>query len=66
MVAEGVEDVHTLRLLQELGCDLVQGYHVSRPTSPTRISALVRAGAAERPRLRAVAPARVPAPAVAT
>jgi len=31
VVAEGVEDVVTLRLLADRGCDLVQGYHVSRP-----------------------------------
>lgn len=30
-VAEGVEDEHVLRTLQDLGCDLIQGYHVSRP-----------------------------------
>ena len=31
MVAEGVEDRHALALLAELGCDLVQGFHVGRP-----------------------------------
>lgn len=31
VVAEGIEDVATLDLLSELGCDLAQGYFISRP-----------------------------------
>ncbi len=31
VVAEGVEDIETLELLREIGCDLVQGYYVSPP-----------------------------------
>ena len=31
VVAEGVEDEGTLERLASLGCDLIQGYHVSRP-----------------------------------
>jgi EAL domain-containing protein (putative c-di-GMP-specific phosphodiesterase class I) len=31
VVAEGVEDEGTLRQLARMNCDLVQGYHVSRP-----------------------------------
>lgn len=31
VVAEGVEDETTLALLRSLGCDLAQGYHMSRP-----------------------------------
>jgi EAL domain-containing protein (putative c-di-GMP-specific phosphodiesterase class I) len=31
VIAEGVEDEETLRRLANLGCDLAQGYHVSRP-----------------------------------
>jgi diguanylate cyclase (GGDEF)-like protein len=31
MIAEGVEDEATLSILRELGCDLVQGYHLGRP-----------------------------------
>ncbi len=31
MVAEGVEDEGTLFILNELGCDLVQGWHFGRP-----------------------------------
>ena len=31
LVAEGVETVHELQKLRELGCDLLQGYHFARP-----------------------------------
>jgi diguanylate cyclase (GGDEF)-like protein len=34
VVAEGVEDVATWRLLAELGCDRVQGWALSRPLPP--------------------------------
>lgn len=30
VVAEGVEDNQTLLLLQEMGCELIQGYHIGR------------------------------------
>jgi EAL domain-containing protein (putative c-di-GMP-specific phosphodiesterase class I) len=30
-VAEGVEDAATLALLQELGVEFAQGYHIARP-----------------------------------
>lgn len=33
VVAEGVEDATTLRLLRELGCDEAQGFYLSRPLS---------------------------------
>jgi EAL domain-containing protein (putative c-di-GMP-specific phosphodiesterase class I) len=29
--AEGVEDIGTLERLEEMGCDLAQGYFISRP-----------------------------------
>ncbi|HEX6507682.1 MAG TPA: EAL domain-containing protein, partial [Chloroflexota bacterium] len=31
VVAEGVENRQSLRLLTHMGCDLAQGYHLSRP-----------------------------------
>jgi diguanylate cyclase (GGDEF)-like protein len=34
VVAEGVEDGPTLERLALFGCDLIQGYHVSRPMAP--------------------------------
>jgi EAL domain-containing protein (putative c-di-GMP-specific phosphodiesterase class I) len=33
LVAEGVETVHELGKLKELGCDLLQGYHFARPSA---------------------------------
>jgi EAL domain-containing protein (putative c-di-GMP-specific phosphodiesterase class I) len=38
VVAEGIEDVETLDLLGDLGCDLAQGYFISRPTPASRLS----------------------------
>ena len=35
--AEGVETVEQLRIVQELGCDLVQGYLVSPPMDPDQL-----------------------------
>jgi diguanylate cyclase (GGDEF)-like protein len=34
IIAEGVEDAQTLDRLAALGCDLAQGFHLSRPMSP--------------------------------
>jgi len=31
VIAEGVEDDDTLKKLKQMGCDLVQGYHISKP-----------------------------------
>jgi diguanylate cyclase (GGDEF)-like protein len=31
LVAEGVEDAETWNMLRVLGCDVIQGYHLSRP-----------------------------------
>lgn len=31
VVAEGIEDRSTLELLRQVGCDVVQGYYISRP-----------------------------------
>jgi diguanylate cyclase (GGDEF)-like protein len=33
VVAEGVEDEQSWRILQDLGCDLVQGYYLAKPMS---------------------------------
>jgi diguanylate cyclase len=38
VVAEGIEDVETLDLLGDLGCDLAQGYFISRPTPANRLA----------------------------
>jgi EAL domain-containing protein (putative c-di-GMP-specific phosphodiesterase class I) len=39
LVAEGVEDEAALDALRELGCDLAQGYFISRPLSPAAFAA---------------------------
>jgi len=40
VTAEGVETEAALRMLQEYGCDLLQGYYFSRPVSGSEIEAL--------------------------
>jgi EAL domain-containing protein (putative c-di-GMP-specific phosphodiesterase class I) len=42
VVAEGVEDAATLDALRDLGCDLAQGYHVSRPLPAADFAAWLR------------------------
>jgi diguanylate cyclase (GGDEF)-like protein len=42
VVAEGVEDAPTLTRLSGLGCDLIQGYHVSKPLPADAFSDWVR------------------------
>jgi diguanylate cyclase (GGDEF)-like protein len=44
VVAEGVENRGTWDLLREAGCDLAQGYHVSRPMPFTDLLAWVESG----------------------
>jgi EAL domain-containing protein (putative c-di-GMP-specific phosphodiesterase class I) len=41
VVAEGVEDDATRRELQELGCDLIQGYLLARPMPPDEANAFL-------------------------
>jgi EAL domain-containing protein (putative c-di-GMP-specific phosphodiesterase class I)/CHASE2 domain-containing sensor protein len=41
VVAEGVEDAACLAFLQSIGCDMVQGYFVSRPISAKALQALL-------------------------
>jgi diguanylate cyclase (GGDEF)-like protein len=55
VVAEGIEDSGTLRLLAELGCDLAQGYHLSRPMPCAELPAWIRARAPHTPQLDAAA-----------
>ncbi len=53
VVAEGVEDAPTLKRLATLGCDLAQGFHVSRPLSAEAFSDWIDQGM-EPPLRRAV------------
>lgn len=43
VVAEGVEDELTWRRLNELGCDLAQGYYYARPLPAREFDAFLRA-----------------------
>lgn len=49
LVAEGVEDEQACTLLAELGCDAVQGYHVSRPLPDAVFTDWLRAVPRDRP-----------------
>ena len=42
VVAEGIEDVATLDLLSELGCDLAQGYYISRPMPANKLAFMAK------------------------
>ena len=39
VVAEGVEELEELELLREYGCDIAQGYYVSKPLAGDKLSA---------------------------
>lgn len=41
VVAEGVEDMETLRALTDMGCDLIQGYYISKPKPWDELAAWV-------------------------
>ncbi len=43
LVAEGVEDAQTWRMLQALGCDVIQGYHLARPMPPEVLTSWIAA-----------------------
>jgi c-di-GMP-specific phosphodiesterase len=43
VVAEGIEDLATVRRLQELGCDYGQGFSFSHPLSPQHAQAYIEA-----------------------
>lgn len=44
VVAEGVEDAETTRMLGDFGCDVAQGYHLSPPLPLTELFDVLRAG----------------------
>jgi EAL domain-containing protein (putative c-di-GMP-specific phosphodiesterase class I) len=65
LVAEGVEDVETWQMLLPLGCDVLQGYHLSRPLPADQLTAWFDAWDASRA-VPLERPAHLPgAPAVA-
>jgi predicted signal transduction protein with EAL and GGDEF domain len=42
VVAEGVESVEAWAFLQDLGCDLAQGYYCSRPLPATELEQWIK------------------------
>jgi diguanylate cyclase (GGDEF)-like protein len=50
VVAEGVEDGDTQRVLSAMGCDLVQGYYIQRPTTAAELDGWLRVHAASASR----------------
>ncbi|MFP5344431.1 MAG: putative bifunctional diguanylate cyclase/phosphodiesterase [Gammaproteobacteria bacterium] len=44
VVAEGVETAEAMDLLESLGCDYIQGYHIGRPMPATELRAWLAAG----------------------
>ena len=55
VVAEGVEDAATVDLLRRFGCQLAQGYHISRPVPPEQLAACFHAHPGRPPQLVALA-----------
>ncbi|MBI5462682.1 MAG: EAL domain-containing protein [Gammaproteobacteria bacterium] len=47
VVAEGVEDAQAWDMLTQLGCDAVQGYHISRPLPDAKFTDWLRASSWE-------------------
>jgi EAL domain-containing protein (putative c-di-GMP-specific phosphodiesterase class I) len=43
LVAEGIETIHQLESLREMGCDKAQGYLISRPVPPDAIRTTMQA-----------------------
>ncbi len=61
-IAEGVETEEQLRIVREIGCDLAQGYLLSRPVEAPDISLLIERDRAEGGAFRAIM-TKVAAPA---
>lgn len=57
VVGEGVESAATAQLLEQLGCDVIQGFHLARPVPPEELVEWLRTFAAKQ----AAADDRVPA-----
>ena len=50
IVAEGVEELEQLQVLQGMDCDLVQGYYFSRPIAAAEVPEMARSGFREKAR----------------
>ena len=44
VTAEGVEDEESVNLLRDYGCDMLQGYHISRPIPPAELEVFLKEG----------------------
>jgi EAL domain-containing protein (putative c-di-GMP-specific phosphodiesterase class I) len=55
LVAEGAEDQPTCDALTRMGCDVLQGYHLSRPLPPEQLLPWLQARAAAVPAPRGTA-----------
>jgi EAL domain-containing protein (putative c-di-GMP-specific phosphodiesterase class I) len=53
VVAEGVEDNAAWALLEELGCDVAQGYFVSKPMPATELNRWLQSWATRTSQFRA-------------
>ena len=53
IVAEGIEDQQTMDLLMQYGCDIGQGWHISKPVSSEIFTAVWLDSVAEEQRLSA-------------
>jgi len=54
LVVEGVETAHSARLLAELGCDVVQGFHLAPPLAAADVAQATAGVGQARPALAAV------------
>jgi predicted signal transduction protein with EAL and GGDEF domain len=63
VVAEGVETEAVARRVKELGCDMIQGYVLSRPLLAEAFAEFVRSRRAHAP-LLAIVPERIAPPTV--
>jgi diguanylate cyclase (GGDEF)-like protein len=61
VVAEGVEDQRTWDALQDLGCEIAQGYYLSRPITPAALESWLRGTKRKQTDLIVPESARTPA-----
>ena len=62
VIAEGVETEEQLRVLKNLGCDLVQGYYFSKPLPPEEFEGFLRGAQKDAAPAPEAEPAPAPAP----